>query len=144
MAPRARSLFCLKVKIYRVHEPLLVIEKEGDAIVIKKAGFRDVCEAIYALVQLVPVGYVTSYKNLGRLVGVHPRVVSRCLRVNNSIVAIPCHRVVYHSRKLSGYTTFGKDFKRKLLEVEGVKFENDKIVSRHFIDINSLLDADTL
>lgn len=126
-----------------VYELLLVIEKEGNTVIIRRAGFEDICEVIYALVQLVPVGCVISYKSIGEFLGVHPRTVARCLKANDSIVAVPCHRVVYHSRELGGYTTLGKDFKRKLLEVEGVEFENGKIVSRHFIDINSLLDADT-
>ena len=121
---------------------MLVVRRKDKGISVQEASFRDICEAVYLLLMLIPSGYVTSYKNLGEALGLHPRVVAYCLKVNRDLIVVPCHRVVYSSRELGGYSVLGKNFKRRLLEVEGVKFEGNKVALGHFIDINSLLKGD--
>lgn len=108
---------------------------------ISKANSGDICEAVYMLLQLIPIGYVTSYSSIARVLGVHPRKVAYCLRRNNKLIVIPCHRVVYSTRKLGGYSRLGKWFKRKLLILEGVVFNDDETVSEEsFIDLENLLN----
>lgn len=113
---------------------MLVVEKNGKAITIKRPGLNDICDAVYALTQLIPVGYVTSYGNIGKMLGVHPRIVAHCLKINRNAVLVPCHRVVYSSRKLGGYSSLGVEFKKKILELEGVVFKNNKVMSKHFLN----------
>lgn len=117
---------------------IVLIERKG-ALRVRRAELSDVCEAVYALTQLIPVGYVTSYKSIASVLGVHPRVVALCLKHNKKVVVVPCHRVVYSSRRIGGYSLLGLSFKKKLLEIEGVVFEDDAVSPEHFIDISSLL-----
>lgn len=75
-------------------------------------------ELVYAIVQLIPIGYTVTYKAIADLLGVHPRRVALALKRNNKPIVIPCHRVV-SAKGLGGYTPAGIDFKKRLLELEG-------------------------
>lgn len=52
----------------------------------------DIDEAVYAVVELIPAGRVSTYGAIGRLVGVGPRRVAHALSQGGA--AIPWHRVV--------------------------------------------------
>ena len=119
---------------------LIVVRVHGERLIARKAAIRDVCSAIYALVQIIPQGYVTSYLSIARLLSVHPRVVASCLSRNKEIVIVPCHRVVHSNKHIGGYKPLGKQFKRKLLLLEGVRINGDLVDERHLIDIVELLD----
>lgn len=115
---------------------MIVITLRNGKLTARRANLRDICEAVYTLLNLIPAGYVTSYQSIARALGIHQRQVAWCLKNNESIITIPCHRVVYKSLELGGYTSASIDFKRKLLALEGVRFEGDGRVSRRcFIDI---------
>jgi methylated-DNA-[protein]-cysteine S-methyltransferase len=78
---------------------------------------RDVLGAL----RHVPYGEVVSYSELARLAG-HPRAQRAagtfCAR-NRFPLVVPCHRVV-SSEGLGSYGSLGLDYKRRLLELEGV------------------------
>ncbi|MCE4611458.1 MAG: MGMT family protein [Desulfurococcales archaeon] len=96
---------------------------------VKESILRDV---VYALIQLIPPGRVTTYSSIARVLGLSPRAVARILASNRDLVVVPCHRVVGSGGELRGYV-LGVDFKRKLLELEGVKFDSKGRVRREFI-----------
>lgn len=119
---------------------MLVLEERGKSVEARKPRRGDICTAVYALIQLIPMGYVTSYKSIGDALGVHQRLVALCLKENRDPIIVPCHRVVYSSRRLGGYSRLGRPFKAGLLELEGVALEEGDVVSpKHFINAKSLL-----
>ena len=69
----------------------------------------------------VPHGEVVSYGDLARLAG-HPRAhraAGTFCAGNRFPLVVPCHRVVA-SDGLGSYGSLGLDYKRRLLELEGV------------------------
>ncbi|RLG86180.1 MAG: cysteine methyltransferase [Thermoprotei archaeon] len=102
----------------------LLILKKGK---VKETSWNDIKEAIYMLVQLVPIGKVVSYSAIAKVLGISPRTVARALVQNPMPIIVPCHRVIMKNRNLGGYTPRNPQFKRKLLEIEGVAFENSKV-----------------
>ena len=89
---------------------------------------------------LVPSGKVTTYKHLAQHIHCKSnQAVGQALRRNPYAPTVPCHRVVAHSRTLGGFggTRSGAklDKKRKLLEQEGVVFEDgDKVATCSIYD----------
>ena len=73
----------------------------------------------------VPYGAVTSYASIARRVGKPgaERAVAQALRWNPLPIAVPCHRIVGSSGKLTGYAGDKLGLKRRLLDVEGVRTE---------------------
>jgi methylated-DNA-[protein]-cysteine S-methyltransferase len=73
----------------------------------------------------VPYGAVTSYASIARRVGKPgaERAVAQALRWNPLPIAVPCHRIVGSSGKLTGYAGDKLGLKRQLLDVEGVRTE---------------------
>lgn len=86
-------------------------------------------DAIYKAVAKIPKGKVTTYGTIAKYIGIsNPRVVGFALHVNRDPDNIPCHRVVNKDGKLaSGYAFGGLEIQRKLLEKEGVKFQETKV-----------------
>lgn len=101
---------------------------------IQRSTTSDICEAVYMLTMLIPIGRVTSYSIIGRALGVSPRVVAYCLSVNEKPVIIPCHRVVYSDGRLGGYSAGGMAIKRRLLELEGIRIIDNRVDNKHMID----------
>lgn len=91
------------------------------------------------MVSLIPMGKVTSYLNLSKVTGLHPRVIARILKNNHNPIIVPCHRVVYSNGRIGGYTPMGINFKKRLLEFEGVCFKNNRICKESFIDLYDTL-----
>lgn len=108
-----------------------------------KLKYSTLKEITYTLLQLIPIGKVTTYKLLSEIVGKSPRLIGKFLAENKEIIVIPCHRVVKHSRDIGGYS-LGIEFKKKLLEIEGLKIyrvRNKLIVSkRNIIDLKEILE----
>lgn len=100
-----------------------------------KANYRDLTEAVYALLQLVPPGKVTTYGSIARTLGISARLVGRILAENKKAPVIPCHRVVMSDGRLGGYSMGGKEVKRRLLELEGVKVEGWRVHRKFIIDV---------
>ncbi len=92
------------------------------------------------LLNLIPLGRVVSYRDLATILGVSPRRVGRILAKNDEPIVIPCHRVIYKDGRLGGYSGPGGPlFKKRLLELEGVRFEGDRVDKRCFFSLSRFL-----
>lgn len=77
---------------------------------------------VWTALRKIPVGKTKSYGELASDLG-QPnayRAVARACATNKIAVAVPCHRVLGKSGKLTGYR-WGLEVKRKLLEIEGLE-----------------------
>ena len=81
---------------------------------------------LYKLLEVIPKGKVTTYKELSRILNIHPRKVGLLLKKNLHPIKIPCHRVVYSNGKIGGYS-LGIKRKIELLRKEGVEIKNNKV-----------------
>ncbi len=113
--------------------PVYDLEKN----VLRKPTIDDLAEAVYALIQLLDIGEVTSYGDLAGVLGVSPRLIGRILGLNKEVIAIPCHRVVSSRGGLGGYS-LGIEFKRKLLQLEG-SLENGRVKPSTYRSLYSYL-----
>jgi len=97
------------------------------------SGFR---KKVYAQLNRIPRGRVTTYGAIAKKLGSkrYSRAVGTAVATNPISLIIPCHRVLPSSRKVGNYGMPGRDpteggpIKRALLEREGVKFIEDKVV----------------
>ena len=92
---------------------------------------------IRSLVMKIPVGFVTTYGTISKVVGTSPRVVGWALRGNENM-NLPCHRVVKSGGVLADNFSLGNwPEQRRRLEAEGIKFDGQKIVDfkRVFFDV---------
>lgn len=85
-------------------------------------------EQLFSLLKKIPRGKVTTYKILAKKLKLYPREVARILSKNESLIIVPCHRVVYSNGKVAGYVKDKKE-KIKLLKREGIKIVNEKILN---------------
>lgn len=87
---------------------------------------------VYDVVRLIPKGRVTSYGAIAKYLGSakSSRMVGYAMNASHSIVPkIPAHRVVNRNGLLTGKHHFSsEDLMQKILEKEGVKVKDDKII----------------
>jgi methylated-DNA-[protein]-cysteine S-methyltransferase len=76
---------------------------------------------------LVPVGYMTSYSALVKVVGGSARSVGRVEASNPFPLVVPCHRVVRSDLSIGGYG-YGKQVKLELLRREQRGYEEEKLL----------------
>ena len=93
-------------------------------------------EHIYEAVKKIPYGMVATYGQIANMCG-NPRlsrVVGYALHVNHDPENIPCFRVVNRFGETSIAFAFGgMDMQRKLLESEGVEFdENGRVIMEKY------------
>lgn len=83
-------------------------------------------ERIYACAGQVPPGYVTTYGTIGKIVGCPARVVGYAMHFLSAAdrPEVPWQRVI---NVRGGISTHG-DRQRRLLEAEGVVFDEDGLV----------------
>ena len=90
-------------------------------------------EQVYEVTKLIPYGRVTSYGAIAKCIGTSgsSRMVGWALNnCHNMPDFIPAHRVVNRNGLLSGKHHFGgENVMKQLLESEGIKVEEDKIVN---------------
>jgi methylated-DNA-[protein]-cysteine S-methyltransferase len=79
---------------------------------------------LHHLLRKVPKGMVTTYKEIARAAGIHPRYAGYLL--HNNKTNAPCHRVVMSTGILGGYAS-GVEKKAELLQKEGVQIKSGKI-----------------
>ncbi len=93
-------------------------------------------ERVYEIVKQIPYGSVMSYGDIAELLGNRKmsRQVGWALHVNPDPENIPCYRVVNRFGQVSSAFAFGgANVQRKLLEKEGVEFDqNDCVKSIYF------------
>ncbi|MFO7710973.1 MAG: MGMT family protein [Candidatus Woesearchaeota archaeon] len=84
-------------------------------------------DKVYEIVRKVPPGKVTTYKDIAHLLSTRAyRAVGNALNRNPYWPDVPCHRVVSTDGSIGGFAR-GKDEKKRLLEEEGIIFDEDKI-----------------
>jgi AraC family transcriptional regulator of adaptative response/methylated-DNA-[protein]-cysteine methyltransferase len=76
-------------------------------------------QRVWRALREIPVGTTASYADIAARIGAPKaaRAVARACAANELAVAIPCHRVVRHDGRLSGYR-WGVERKRALVERE--------------------------
>ncbi|KAF2032220.1 DNA binding methylated-DNA--cysteine S-methyltransferase [Setomelanomma holmii] len=74
-------------------------------------------ERVYAALQQIPEGRITSYAAMAKALNSSPRAVGGALRVNPFAPEIPCHRCIASTGAPSGQN---QESKLKLLKEEGV------------------------
>ncbi|MFZ9006572.1 MAG: MGMT family protein [Nitrosopumilaceae archaeon] len=86
-------------------------------------------EKIYKKLLEVPKGKITTYGELAKAVGFTngQRAVGKIMNKNPYPVFIPCHRVVKSDGKIGGYA-YGEEIKKNMLQKEGIKIKDDKII----------------
>ena len=84
-------------------------------------------ERCYALLNKIPRGKVTTYKEMANALGTKAwRAVGTAMAKNTNLVHTPCHRVVRSDGTIGQYV-LGADKKSELLSSEGVEISNNKI-----------------
>lgn len=91
-----------------------------------KTRFND---SVWKKISRIPRGKVSTYREIARALR-NPkaaRAVGNACNANPRAPAVPCHRVVASSGKISGFA-FGVEKKIALLKKEGVRVKEGKIV----------------
>ena len=92
----------------------------------------DFFENVYAVVKLIPSGRVTSYGAIACYLGSKQssRMVGWAMNASHKKNGIPAHRVVNRKGILTGKHHFDTSNRmQELLEEEGVKIDEDRIVN---------------
>tara|TARA_B100000579_G_C22741854_1_gene809514 strand:+ start:583 stop:918 length:336 start_codon:yes stop_codon:yes gene_type:complete len=88
-------------------------------------------DQVYAVVQKIPLGRITSYGAIARYLG-HPqsaRMVGYAMNASHHWPDVPAHRVVNRNGLLTGKHHFqGSKLMQQLLESEGLRLKNDQII----------------
>ncbi len=96
----------------------------------EKSGFF---QKVYAVVQKIPYGRVTSYGAVAQYLGSKgsARMVGWALNSSKyNLHGIPAHRVVNRQGLLTGKRAFGgQHTMEELLESEGIRIKDDQIVN---------------
>lgn len=92
----------------------------------------DFSNRVFAVVRRIPRGRVATYGQIARIIGAprSARHVAYALHNNPSPgmdpESIPCHRVVFKNGSVcKGYAFGGAEEQRRMLELEGVGFDDD-------------------
>jgi methylated-DNA-protein-cysteine methyltransferase-like protein len=89
-------------------------------------------DQVYEVVRLIPKGRVTSYGAIASFLGTagSSRMVGYAMNAaGTAYPPVPAHRVVNRQGLLTGKHHFGSEnLMQELLENEGVKVEDDKVV----------------
>lgn len=85
-------------------------------------------EKVYDLTKKIPNGRVSSYKIIAEKLNCKAyRAVGNALNKNPYAPVVPCHRVIQSSGFIGGFASGTKN-KIKMLEKEGIKIKDNKIV----------------
>ena len=98
-------------------------------VAVKPSGEKEgsLAGMIHEVVRQIPVGRVTSYGAIAKVLGLpNPRMVGHAMRsIDAKDKKTPAQRVVNSAGRLSGDHN---QYRRRLLEKEGVVLKGDKIV----------------
>lgn len=96
------------------------------------ASSADFFEKVYAIVRQIPNGKVTTYGAIAKALGAakSSRTVGYAMNASHQYDDVPAHRVVNRNGVLTGKHHFpGTHVMQQMLENEGIKVINDKIVN---------------
>ena len=84
---------------------------------------------VWNLLKEIPYGEVVSYGDIAKKISydMSSQAVGGAVSHNPISIIVPCHRVVGFDGKLTGYAG-GLENKIKLLELEGVKIRDLKVI----------------
>lgn len=104
---------------------------------MKTNGKDNFFERVYEVVRQIPYGKVTSYGAIAKAIGSSQssRMVGYAMNASHNMEDVPAHRVVNRNGMLTGKHHFeGTNLMQQLLEAEGVKVVDNKIVDfqKHF------------
>ena len=88
-------------------------------------------DKVYEVVRQIPVGRVTSYGTIAAYLGTAgtSRMVGYALKyAGQQHPRVPAHRVVNHAGLLTGKFHFGGDTMEQMLESEGIRVNDNKII----------------
>jgi len=95
------------------------------------AKSTDFFEKVYHVVRQIPYGKVTSYGAIAKALGAakSSRTVGYAMNASHQYDDVPAHRVVNRNGVLTGKHHFpGTHVMQQMLEAEGIKITDDKIV----------------
>ncbi|MBW7869230.1 MAG: MGMT family protein [Brumimicrobium sp.] len=107
---------------------------------------EDFFQRVFEIARLIPKGRVTSYGSIAKVLGTpkSSRMVGWAMNsAHSQKKPVPAHRVVNRNGLLTGKHHFNPpESMQKLLEAEGIRVENDKIVDfkKYFWDPIELID----
>ena len=93
---------------------------------------KDFFQKVYEVVKMIPSGRVTTYGLIAKYLGSakSSRVVGYAMNASHQNSDIPAHRVVNRLGILTGKHHFsGTTLMKNLLESEGVKIQNDRVLN---------------
>lgn len=102
-------------------------------------------EDVYAVVKLIPKGRVTNYGAIAKYLGsgMSSRMVGWALNSAHSHPDFPAHRVVNRIGLLTGKMHFATPTRmQELLEAEGIKVENDKVLNFEKLKWDPMLELE--
>ncbi len=88
----------------------------------------DFFQDVYAIVRLIPKGRVSTYGAIANALAKFGAARQVGYALNNCPGDVPAHRVLNRKGVLSGKHFFGGERMKELLELEGLKVENDAVV----------------
>lgn len=89
-------------------------------------------QEIYQLLKKIPKCKVSTYKEISKVIGIHPRSVGIILNKNKNPEKFPCYKIVKSDGSLGGYA-LGTKKKIELLRKEGIKINNKKIDLKTYV-----------
>lgn len=91
---------------------------------------KDFFLSVYEVVRKIPKGRVSTYGAIAKYLGGSPRVVGYAMNASHHVKPpVPAHRVVNRNGMLTGKHHFPTPTAmQELLEAEGVKVVNDRVV----------------
>jgi methylated-DNA-[protein]-cysteine S-methyltransferase len=96
--------------------------KENYGFKIALDNLSSYTQKVLSCTRLVPVGYVTTYGAIAKVVDGIARSVGRVEASNPFPLLIPCHRVMCSDLSIGGYG-YGEQVKMKLLQKEERGYE---------------------
>ena len=93
---------------------------------------KDFFQKVYKVVKMIPSGRVSTYGLIAKYLGStkSSRLVGYAMNASHQNSEIPAHRVVNRVGLLTGKHHFsGTTLMKDLLESEGVKIQNDRVVN---------------
>ncbi len=89
-------------------------------------------EKVYKLLKQLPKSKVTTYKELARAAGIHPRAVAVYMKTNRDTENVQCFRVISSDGSVGGYSgRDGVNGKIRLLKESGIEVRNGKIDGKY-------------
>ena len=104
-------------------------------------GLKDFTKKVLSLVKAVPRGFVVSYSQIAKALGMDraSRAVGAAVKKNPYPLIIPCHRVVLANGEIGGFS-YGREAKLKLLSREGVVIKEGVVDDKCFWRLGGFID----